>query len=124
LFNRPSKFIKLIKNENGKADIVLNGIYKYSKEIKYLTMDRGIEFLRPKEIKEHGIEPYYCDAMSPWQKGGCENTNGRLRRWLPKKTDITTLSQKDVDSVANNMNNTPRKCIGYKTPQEFYENTP
>ena len=124
LFNRLTKFVRLIKNVDGKATTVLEGIYKNSKGIKTLTMDRGIEFLRPSEIKQHKINPYYCDPMRPGQKGGVENTNRRLRRWLPKKMNIDTITQKDLDLIANEINNIPRKCIGYKTPKEFYENYP
>ena len=87
-------------------------------------MDRGIEFLRPSEIKQHKINPYYCDPMRPGQKGGVENTNRRLRRWLPKKMNIDIVTQKDLDLIANETNNIPRKCIGYKTLKEFYENYP
>lgn len=121
LFNRLTKFVRLVKNIDGKADTVLQGIYSYSKGIKTLTLDRGIEFLRPQEIKEHNITPYYCDPMRPGQKGGVENTNRRLRRWLPKKINIDIITQKDLDLIANEINNIPRKCIGYKTPKEFYE---
>ena len=59
--------------------------------------------------------------MRPGQKGGVENTNRRLRRWLPKKMNIDIITQKDLDLIANEINNIPRKCIGYKTPKEFYE---
>ena len=124
LFNRPSKLVRLIKNENTKTDTVLNGIYKHSEGIKILTMDRGIEFLRPLEIKLHNIEPYYCDAMCPWQKGGCENTNRRIRRWLPRNIDITKIKQEDLDIITKEINNIPRKSIGYRTPAEFYESPP
>jgi IS30 family transposase len=124
LFNRPSKYVRFIKNEDGRAETVLGNIYIYSDGIKILTMDRGIEFLRPQEIRRHGIEPYYCDAMSPWQKGGCENSNRILRRWLPRGTNITEVAQKDLDEIADKMNNTPRKSIGYMTPNEFYANPP
>lgn len=121
LFNRLTKFVRLIKNIDGKADTVLQGIYNHSEGIKTLTLDRGIEFLRPQEIKEHNITPYYCDPMRPGQKGGVENTNRRLRRWLPKKMNIDIITQKDLDLIANKINNIPRKCIDYKTPKEFYE---
>lgn len=121
LFNRLTKFVRLIKNIDGKADTVLEGIYNNSEGIKTLTLDRGIEFLRPQEIKEHNITPYYCDPMRPGQKGGVENTNRRLRRWLPKKMNIDAITQKDLDLIANEINNIPRKCIDYKTPKEFYE---
>jgi IS30 family transposase len=124
LFDRSSRSVRLLKNADGRAETVLSKIYEHSAGIRTLTMDRGIEFLRPHELRQHGIEPYYCDPMSPWQKGGCENTNGRLRRWLPRGTDITLIDQADLDKIASNMNNTPRKCIGFLTPKEFNSHPP
>jgi IS30 family transposase len=121
LFNRCSKYVRLVKNENGRSETVLRGIYAHKRGIKILTMDRGVEFLDVKSLKKHGIKPWYCDPMSPWQKGGCENSNGRLRWWLPRGTDIEKVSQEDLDKISENMNNTPRKSIGYMTPKEFYE---
>lgn len=121
LFNRVSKFVRLIKNLDGRSETVLCGLKRYVSDIKILTMDRGSEFMRVNWFYEHGIMPYYCDAMSPGQKGGCENTNRRLRRYLPKKTDITTVSQSDIDAVELKMNNTPRKCLGWLTPSERHE---
>ena len=120
LFNRPSKLVRLIKNVNGKLETVLSGIKRYRKEIKLLTMDRGPEFLKPQWFYDNGIRPYYCDAMRPGQKGGCENTNGRLRRYLPKRTDISGIGQRDLDKIAYKMNNTPRKSLRFMTPFEAY----
>lgn len=65
-------------------------------------------------------EVYYCEARSPWQKGSNENMNGRLRRYLPKNARIETVTQKELDSIAEKMNRCPRKCIGYKTPNEMF----
>jgi IS30 family transposase len=124
LFNRASKYVRIIKNKDKSCKTVLAGIYDHSEGIKILTMDRGVEFLAPEDIRRHGIEPYYCDPGCPGQKGGCENSNRRLRWWLPKRTDITKWDQEALDKVAENMNNTPRKSIGYLTPKEFYTNPP
>jgi IS30 family transposase len=120
LFNRKSKLVRLVKNKNGKAETVLGGIKRYAKEIKILTMDRGPEFIMPEWFYDNGIDPYYCDAMSPGQKGGCENTNRRIRRWLPKKTKIELVDQLEIDIIAEEMNNTPRKSLGFRTPAEAY----
>jgi len=93
LFNRSSKLVRLIKNETGSPDVVIGGILKYAKEIDILTMDRGVEFKQVNKFIENGIVPFYCDAMAWWQKGGCENTNGRVRRELPKKMDPNLITQ-------------------------------
>ena len=67
-----------------------------------------------------GMPNYFCDPYKSWQKGGVENTNGRLRRDLPRSTDIKSMSQEDFNEVIDNYNNTPRKLLGWKTPYEAF----
>ena len=63
------------------------------------------------------LEPtWFCDAYASWQKGGIENANGRLRRWLPRKLDIDQLSDEDIQEIVLTVNLTPRKCLGFRTP--------
>jgi IS30 family transposase len=59
---------------------------------------------------------WFCDAYASWQKGGIENANGRLRRWLPRNLDIDQLSDQDIQKIVLTANLTPRKCLGFKTP--------
>jgi len=120
LFNRKSKLVRLIKNADGKANTVLGGLKKHTREINMLCMDRGPEFIKPEWFTNHSIQAYYCDAMNPGQKGGVENTNRRLRRWLPKQTDIERYNQRMIDNIARKLNNTPRKILGYLTPNEVH----
>jgi len=120
LFNRKSKLVRLIRNSDGKSNTVLGGIKRHSKEIKMLCMDRGPEFIKPEWFINNNVQAYYCDAMSPGQKGGVENTNRRLRRWLPCNTDISSVAQVDIDNIEHKMNNTPRKILGYLTPNEAH----
>ena len=61
---------------------------------------------------------YFCDAYASWQKGGVENTNGRIRRWLPRSIDLDLVSDEDIQEIAMALNSTPRKCLGFKTPIE------
>jgi IS30 family transposase len=61
---------------------------------------------------------YFCKPSAPWQKGSVENTNGRIRRFLPFDTDIAAISDRQLQEMVNRLNNTPRKCLGYQTPQE------
>jgi IS30 family transposase len=68
-----------------------------------------------------GIASYFCDPRSPWQKGAVENSNARMRRFLPRETDIGNLSQADLERVCDIANATPRKCLGYRTPKEVFE---
>jgi IS30 family transposase len=63
---------------------------------------------------------YFCDAYASWQKGGIENANGRTRRWLPRATDLDTISENDIQEIAMTINLTPRKCLGYRSPVEAF----
>ncbi|NEW94869.1 IS30 family transposase, partial [Rhodopseudomonas sp. BR0M22] len=63
---------------------------------------------------------FFCDPHSPWQKGGVENSIGRLRRWLPRKTDLDDLTTADIRKHVERLNNTPRKCLDFRTPAEAF----
>ena len=63
---------------------------------------------------------YFCDAYASWQKGGVENANGRIRRWLPRGTDLDEISEQDIQEIAMTLNLTPRKCLGYRSPVEAF----
>ena len=88
---------------------------------KTLTPDRGKEFACHEEVtKETGIEFYFPPPHSPWDRGTNENTNGLLREYIPKSTDIDSLSQKDIAIFFDKLNKRPRKCLGWKTPFEVF----
>ena len=61
-------------------------------------------------------QAWFCDAYASWQKGGVENANGRLRRWLPRQIDIDKVSDQEIQDIVITANLTPRKCLGFKTP--------
>jgi IS30 family transposase len=63
---------------------------------------------------------YFCDAYASWQKGGVENANGRIRRWLPRGSDLDTISEPDIQEIAMTINLTPRKCLAYRSPVEAF----
>lgn len=87
-----------------------------------VTFDNGSEFARHRWLHRLAIDTFFCDPYSPWQKGGIENAIGRLRRFLPRKTDLATLSNKQFKAAVSAYNNTPRKCLDFRTPAEaFYE---
>ena len=86
-----------------------------------ITFDNGSEFSEHRQLSDRlGMATYFCDTYSPWQKGGVENAIGRLRRVLPRKTDLAAVSQADLDDLAMDYNLTPRKCLGYRTPIEAF----
>jgi IS30 family transposase len=86
-----------------------------------ITFDNGTEFAHHHTLREPlGIGTYFCDPYSPWQKGGVENAIGRLRRYLPRKTDLALLSARQIEQVAANYNHIPRKRHGWHTPAEAF----
>ena len=83
-----------------------------------VTFDNGTEFARHHQLHALGIQTFFCDTHSPWQKGGVENAIGRLRRTLPRKTDLADLADDQFTLLLQAYNNTPRKCLGYYTSAE------
>jgi IS30 family transposase len=86
-----------------------------------ITHDNGGEFAQHETVTgEIGLRAFFCDPHSPWQRGGIENANGLLRRELPRRTSLTDYTDDDIDDVSWNLNSTPRKCLGYRTPIEAF----
>lgn len=86
-----------------------------------LTFDNGTEFaLHYKLSCKLSLGTFFCDPHAPWQKGGIENAIGRIRRILPRKTDLTTLSGDKLQDLVDRYNDTPRKCLAYRTPNEVF----
>lgn len=88
-----------------------------------MTFDNGTEFAKHSLLKDAlNLATYFCDAYASWQKGGIENANGRIRRWLPRNTDLDELSEEDIQDIAMTLNLTPRKCLGFRSPAEAFLN--
>ena len=86
-----------------------------------ITFDNGTEFAQHYRLKAKlDIQTFFCDTHSPWQKGGIENAIGRMRRPLPRKTDLLTLPPQNLNVAAAAYNNTPRKCLDFQTPAEAF----
>jgi IS30 family transposase len=86
-----------------------------------LTYDRGSEMARHRELSQRtAMKVYFCDPHSPWQRGSNENTNGLLRQYFPKGTDLSGYSQEQLDAVADQLNGRPRMTLGWRKPIEVY----
>jgi transposase, IS30 family len=86
-----------------------------------MTFDNGTEFALHHTLNaDLKVKTYFCDPHSPWQKGGVENAIGRMRRPLPRKTDLASLSSRSLETAVARYNNTPRKCLGWNTPTEAF----
>lgn len=124
LVERRSRYIVLARNPSRHSMGVMTGIEQHLAPLpqslrRSITFDRGTEFSAYPTLKARlGVTSYFCKPSAPWQKGSVENSNGRVRRFLPLDTDITTLTDADLAAVTKRMNNTPRKCLGFRTPAE------
>ena len=85
-----------------------------------ITFDNGTEFARHYELHRLAIETFFCDPYAPWQKGGIENAIGRMRRAIPRKTDLANLSGRQLAALVCAYNNTPRKCLDWNSPAEVF----
>ena len=126
LVERHTRYVMLAKVNAKDTETVINALIKQARKLpselyKSLTWDRG------KEMADHqrftlatDIEVYFCDPRSPWQRGSNENTNGLLRQYFPKGTDLSVHSQAKLNAVARQLNERPRKTLNFETPAERF----
>ena len=129
LVERNTRYAMLVKVTGKDTETVINALIKNARKLpeelyKSLTWDRG------KEMADHGrftlatdIQVYFCDPQNPWQRGTNENTNGLLRQYFPKGTDLSGYSQAKLSAVARRLNERPRKTLDYATPAERFHQT-
>jgi IS30 family transposase len=127
LLERKSRFTVLLPNDDRRSTAVLAGIAGALRPLpeaarRTVTFDRGSEFAAYAALDRHlALASHFCDPHSPWQKGGVENLNGRVRRFLPRESPPEALAQADLRRLADRLNDTPRRCLGYRTPREVFE---
>jgi len=126
LVERQTRYVMLVKTPSKDTETVINALIKHAHKLpnelyKSLTWDRG------KEMADHtrftlatDIKVYFCDPQNPWQRGTNENTNGLLRQYFPKGTDLSVHSQSKLNAVARRLNERPRRTLSFETPAERF----
>ncbi len=129
LVERQTRYLMLVKVGGKDTETVVNALIKNARKLpqelyKSLTWDRGKEMAGHKRFTlATDIQVYFCDPRSPWQRGSNENTNGLLRQYLPKGIDISSHSQAKLNALARQLNERPRKTLGFQTPAEMFSQT-
>lgn len=129
LVERQTRYLMLVKVAAKDTQTVVNALIKNARKLphelyKSLTWDRGKEMAGHQRFTlATDIQVYFCDPRSPWQRGSNENTNGLLRQYLPKGIDISGYSQAKLNAVARQLNERPRKTLGFRTPAEMFSQT-
>jgi IS30 family transposase len=127
LVERQTRYVMLVKVAGKDTETVINALienaHKLPQELyKSLTWDRGKELAAHKRFTlATDIKVYFCDPQAPWQRGSNENTNGLLRQYFPKGLDLSNYSQQDLNAVARQLNERPRKTLNYETPARRFE---
>ncbi len=126
LVERHSRYLILAKVASKDTQAVVSALIRQAKKLpkelsKSLTWDRGHELAAHKRFTlATDIDVYFCDPQSPWQRGSNENTNGLLRQYFPKGADLSVYSQAQLNKVAQELNERPRKTLGFETPAERF----
>ena len=126
LVERQTRYVMLVKLEGKDSQTVVNALIKNARKLpqelyRSLTWDRGTEMHAHKQFTmATDIQVYFCDPQSPWQRGSNENTNGLLRQYMPKGMDVSSFSQAQLNAIARQLNERPRKTLGFHTPAEMF----
>lgn len=129
LRERKSRLIIAIKNASRHATTTTDSLVRYLnkrslKTIKTLTLDNGVEFSYHEKMSEKlKAIIYFCDPYKSWQKGAIENANKLLRTKLPRKINIDSMEQNQIDNIVKQFNDRPMKCLNFQTPNEVFKQT-
>src|SRR3989339_233364 len=125
---RKSRLVRMHKVANKTGEETRNALIKSIESLpneltKTITFDNGTENVKHIELKEiFNLETYFCDPFSSWQKGGVENANKLIRHYLPRETNLSKLTDRDIYQIQEKLNNRPRKSLNYQTPNEVINN--
>jgi len=127
LVERQTRYVILLKLPKGHGaesvrDVMTKRIVTLPAQLRRsLTWDQGPEMAQHVRFTvDTGVQVYFCDPRSPWQRGTNENTNGLLRQYLPKGTDLSVYNQRQLDAIARELNGRPRKTLGFMSPSEAF----
>jgi IS30 family transposase len=125
LHERHSRLVLATRPPNKAADPIAEQLFALFAPLppplrQTVTFDNGTEFARHYKLHPLAIQTFFCDRYAPWQKGGIENAIGRIRRFIPRKTDLATLPDYRFRKLIAAHNNTPRKCLDFQTPAELF----
>ena len=129
LVERRSRYVCLVRVSGRATRTVVQALTRHVKRLPAglmatLTWDRGLELAAHRAFSiATGVQVYFCDPYSPWQRGTNENTNGLLRQYLPKGTDLACYTQAQLNKIARALNTRPRKTLGYRTPADILVDT-
>jgi IS30 family transposase len=120
---RTSRFTFLARTPNRRAQVTVDALAQLLAPLPQqlritVTFDNGTEFALHHQLHQLGVETFFCDTHSPWQKGGVENAIGRFRRYLPRRTNLDHLDTEALSAFTRAYNHTPRKCLDFQTPAE------
>jgi len=127
LVERSTRYLTLVKVKAKDTQTVTDALIRHASQLpaelyRSLTWDRGTEMHAHKRFTvATDIQVYFCDPQSPWQRGSNENANGLIRQYLPKGLNISVYSQAELDAIARQLNERPRKKLGYRTPAEMFQ---
>lgn len=126
IVERVSRYTVIFRNNDRRSKPIMNTLINLLGPLpldarQSLTFDRGLEFVSWREL-EKGLraQAWFCDPQAPWQKPTVENTNRRIRRWLPRDTVLLSMQPRDFVDLSKRMSATPRRCLAYRTPAEVF----